>query len=61
MLEERLITLKRGTVETERKVTARTRKELLLEIEQERNRARDAASRQRKELELEAGEEPLEP
>lgn len=61
LLEERLITLKRGTVEAERKVTARTRKELLLEIEEERNRANDTARKQRKELELEAGEQPLEP
>jgi hypothetical protein len=58
LLEERLITLKRGNVDTERQVTERTRKELLLDIQRERSAAQEAAAKQRKELELEA--EPIE-
>ncbi len=59
LLEQRLISLKRGNLEAEREVAERTRKELLLQIQEERNAAQDRAQEQRKELELDA-EEPLE-
>ncbi len=59
LLQERLINLKRGRVAAEREEAERTRKELLLDIQEERTRAQERAARQTKELELEV--EPIEP
>jgi hypothetical protein len=53
LLERKLLELRRGRLETEREAAERARKEVLLEIEQERDKARERAERQRKELELE--------
>jgi hypothetical protein len=54
LLERRLLDIKRGRIEAEREAAARTRKELLVEIEKERRAAEQRAEEQRKELDLEA-------
>ncbi|MCP5066584.1 MAG: VWA domain-containing protein [bacterium] len=59
LLQERLMTLKRGSIAAERKAAERTRKELLLEIREERARAQERAAQQTKDLQLEV--EPIEP
>jgi hypothetical protein len=60
LLEQRLVELKRGRITVEQQRVDAARKELLLEIEQERARAQKRAAQQRKELDLEveAEEEP---
>jgi len=60
LLEQRLIELKRGRIAAEQEVVDTARKELLLEIEREREAAQQRADQQRKELDLEV-EAPLEP
>ncbi len=57
LLEQRLLELRLSRLETEREVVERTRRELLVEIERERSAARERAERQRKELDLEVGED----
>jgi len=59
LLQERLLSLKRGRIAAERDEVERTRKELLLEIREERARAQDRAAQQTKDLQLEV--EPIEP
>lgn len=59
LLQERLITLKRGRIAAERENTERMRKELQLEIREERAKAQARAARQTKDLKLEV--EPIEP
>lgn len=53
LLERRLIALKRGRITTEQERAETARKELLLEIERERQKARERAEQQGKELDLE--------
>ncbi len=53
LLERRLISIKRGRIEIEKQQAEQTRRELELEIQQERAKAAERAERQRKELELE--------
>ena len=59
LLEERLVSMKRGRIEAEREQAESARKDLLLEIERERAAAEQAATRQRREIEIEA--EPAAP
>ncbi len=54
LLEQRLLDLKRERIAAEQEAAERTRRELVLEIERERDEARERARRQRKELDLEA-------
>jgi hypothetical protein len=54
LLERRLLELKRDRVAAERQAAEQARKELLVEIENERKAAEERAERQRKELEIEA-------
>ena len=60
LLEQRLVELKRGRIAVEQERADTARKELLLEIEQERAKAQKRAAQQRKELDLEveAEEDP---
>ncbi len=58
LLEQRLIALKRGRIEAERERTETARKELLLEIEAERQKAKERAEQQGKELDLEVEPAP---
>ena len=53
LLERRLLELRRGRIASERAVAEKTRKELRIEIEQERAKAAERAERQRKELDIE--------
>ena len=59
LLQERLMTLKRGRIAAEREDVERTRKELMIEIREERARAQQRAAQQTKDLQLEV--EPIEP
>lgn len=52
LLEARLVEIRRGRIEVERKAAEQTRRELALEIERERAQAAERAERQRKELDL---------
>ena len=58
LLEQKLIELRRGRLDSERTRVEETRKELALQIEQERASAQDRAAQQRKELELEVDKAP---
>jgi von Willebrand factor type A domain len=58
LLEQRLVSLKRGRVEIEKNRVEEARRELLIEIERERRRAAVETERQRKELELEVERSP---
>ncbi len=58
LLEQKLIELRRGRIESERAEVEQTRKELALQIEKERAQAQDRAAQQRKELELEVDKTP---
>jgi hypothetical protein len=60
LLERRLIELKRGRIASEQERADTARRELLLEIERERQKATERAEQQGKELELEV-EPTLEP
>jgi hypothetical protein len=53
LLERKLIELQRGRLEIEREAAQQARKELLVELENERKAAEERAERQRKDLELE--------
>lgn len=53
LLEQKLLDLRRGRIAAEREKAEQTRKELALEIEQERAKAQERAAQQRKELDLE--------
>jgi hypothetical protein len=53
LLQRRLVELRRERIEAEREQVERTRKELEIEIEEERRAARERAEAQRKELEIE--------
>ena len=53
--------IKRGGIEAEREQAAEVRKELLLEIERERAEAEERALRQRREIQIEAEEDPVAP
>ena len=53
LLERRLIELQRGRLEIEREAAQQARKELVVELENERKAAEERAERQRKDLELE--------
>jgi hypothetical protein len=57
LLEQRLVSLRRGRIETERSQAVQARKELKLEIERERDAAQARADQQLKELDLEVVEE----
>ncbi|MCP5059124.1 MAG: VWA domain-containing protein [bacterium] len=59
LLQERLMNLKRGRIAAERDEAERTRKDLLLDIREERARAQERAAEQTKDLQLEV--EPIEP
>ena len=52
MLEQRLLELKRDRLAVEREQADQTRRELLIEIDGERERARQRAEQQRRELDL---------
>jgi len=53
LLERRLVEIRRARVVAEREAAEETRRELALEIERERAKAKEAAAKQRKELDLE--------
>jgi hypothetical protein len=53
LLEARLVEIRRGRIEAERRAADQTRRELALEIERERAAAAERAAAQRKELDLE--------
>jgi len=53
LLERRLVEIRRARVVAEREAAEETRRELALEIEREREKAKKAAEKQRKELDLE--------
>jgi hypothetical protein len=57
LLERRLITLKRGRIEAERNQATKARRELAIEIQQEREKAEQASEEQRRNLEIEVDEE----
>ena len=57
LLEDCLRTIKEVRLEAEERRAEQVRKELMVEIEQERDQARERAADQRKQLDLEVGDE----
>ena len=57
LLERRLITLKRGRIDAERDRATKARRELVIEIQEEREKAEKASEDQRRSLEIEVDEE----
>jgi hypothetical protein len=61
LLQERLLDLKRQGKEVDLRAADETRRELVLQIERDRETARARADAQRKELQLELGRDPAAP